>query len=336
MAAAAPANLITDVPGLTVGNAHDARLRSGVTVLIGEAPLTAAIDIRGGGTGTRDTRLLDMEGLVQQVNAITLSGGSAFGLDAASGVQGFLRQAGIGFAVGAARVPIVPQAILFDLLNGGDKDWGKRTPYQDLAWEACETAGTDFALGTVGAGYGATTATLKGGLGSASAAMADGTRIGALAAVNAAGSATIGDTHHFWAGAFESDAEFGGHGWPARIPHQALVPRLKGSAGENTTLGIVATDAALDQAMAKRLAMMAQTGLARAIYPAHAPLDGDLVFAVSTGAGRAPEPAHELAALGTLAANTLARAVARAVYEATPFPGTPSGPPAYRDLFAAP
>ncbi|MHA1164239.1 MAG: P1 family peptidase [Alphaproteobacteria bacterium] len=325
-------NLITDVAGLSVGNAHDEKLRSGVTVLLCDKPMTAAIDVRGGGTGTRDTHALEYEGMVQQVHGLVLSGGSAFGLDAATGVQSFLREQGRGFAVGDARVPIVPQAILFDLLNGGDKDWGRRPPFQDMAFAACENARADFTLGTVGAGYGATTCNLKGGLGSASAITPGGITIGALAAVNAVGSVTVGGTPHFWAAPFESGAEYGGCGSPAKTPPGALTPHIKGGPGENTTLVIVACDASLDRLALKRLAIMAQSGLARAIYPAHTPLDGDIVFAVSTDKNPAPDPVQGLAELGARAANVTARAIARAVYEASAFSGEPKGLPAYKDI----
>jgi L-aminopeptidase/D-esterase-like protein len=330
--ASGPNNLITDVAGLSVGNAHDEKLRSGVSVVLCDAPMTAAVDVRGGGTGTRDTRALDMEGLVQQVHGLVLSGGSAFGLDAATGVQSYLREKKTGFAVGDARVPIVPQAILFDLLNDGNKEWGRRPPYQDLGFAACESAGADFILGTAGAGYGATTFDLKGGLGSASLITPAGITIGALAAVNAAGSLTIGETPHFWAAPFELGTEFGGHGSPPHIPPEALAPEFKSRPGESTTLAVIATDAALDRPMLKRLAIMAQTGLARAIYPAHTPLDGDVVFALSSGAKPAPEPVWELAELGAHAANVTARAIARAIYEARPYSTGPKGLPAYQEL----
>jgi D-aminopeptidase len=327
-------NLITDVAGLSVGNAQDTALRSGITVLLCEEPATAAVDVRGGGTGTRETRALDMEGLVQHVNALTLSGGSAFGLDAATGVQSYLRETGKGFAVGSARIPIVPQAILFDLLNGGDKDWGRHPPYRDLAYAACQNAGIEFDLGTSGAGYGATTVNLKGGLGSASLVTDSGATIGVLAAVNAAGSTTVGDTEHFWAAPYELGDEFGGRGLPAAMAPGALTPQFKIRPGESTTLAIITTDAAMDRLMLKRLAIMAQTGLGRAIFPAHTPLDGDIVFAISTGAKPAPDPVRGLAELGAHAANTLARAIARGVYEASPFTDEPKGLPAYRDMFA--
>jgi D-aminopeptidase len=324
-------NLITDVDGLLVGQVHDERLRSGVTVILPREPARAAVDIRGGGPGEREAASLDLQGVVGAIHALVLSGGSAFGLDAATGAQSFLRERGVGFPVGPVRVPIVPQAILFDLLNGGDKDWPRRPPYQDMAYEACERAGQDFALGSAGAGYGATTVNLKGGVGSASAVTGDGVTIGALAAVNAVGSVTIGDGPHFWAAPWELGGEFGGRGWPQPMPPEALEPRLKGGAeaGANTTLGVVAVDAALSRADLKRLAIMAQAGMARAIYPVHTPLDGDIVFALSLGDRRLADPVADLARLGAHAANVLARAVARGVYEASGWDGAPS----YREMF---
>jgi len=320
-------NLITDVPGLKVGHAVDARLGSGSTAIVFDAPAVASIDLRGGGPGTRETALLDPAQTVQGIDAIALSGGSAFGLDAASGVQAWLKEQNRGFAVRSARVPIVPAAILFDLLSGGDKDWGRYPPYRELGYGAAATAAADFALGSVGAGTGATTVNCKGGIGSASALSADGAVVGALAAVNAAGSVIVAGGPWFWAAPFERDREFGGRGLPQPFPANALEPLTKGSARESTTLVVVATDAILTKAQAKRLAVMAQSGLSRAIYPVHTPLDGDVVFAASTGrrplAG-APEAAHlALTNLGALAADVVARAVARGVFEAAalPFPG---------------
>ena len=165
---AGPTNLITDVGGLSVGNAQDPRLKSGVTVVLCDEPATAGFLVLGGAPGTRETDLLEPQNSVQTVNGIVLSGGSSFGLDAASGVQALLRERGIGFAVGPFHIPIVPTAILFDLANGGDKDWGRYPPYRDLGYEAAASAARDFSIGTAGAGYGALTAGLKGGLGSAS------------------------------------------------------------------------------------------------------------------------------------------------------------------------
>lgn len=326
-------NLITDVGGLVVGSAHDEALVSGVTVLIGEHPLIAAVDVRGGGPGTRETDALSLSGSVDEVHAIVLSGGSAFGLGAATGVQTWLAEQGRGFAVGKARVPIVPQAILFDLNNGGDKAWRGSPPYEALARQACTLAARNFALGSAGAGYGASTATLRGGLGSASQSLDEGLKVGALVAVNAVGTATIGGTGQFWAAPFEQAGEFGGLGFPVAMPADALVPRLKGGAAQSTTLAIVATNARLDKRQAHRLAVMAQTGLARALYPVHTPLDGDVVFAAATGAVTLDDRIHGLAHLGAAAANALARAVARGVYEAAPAPAAWTGPPAWRTRF---
>jgi D-aminopeptidase len=333
-----PLNLITDVPGLRVGHADDARLRSGVTVILPDAPARASADLRGGGPGTRETETLADAGLVNELNALVLSGGSAFGLDAATGVQSFLRELGVGFAVGPARVPIVPQAILFDLLNGGDKNWGLHSPYRDMAYEAVQRAAADFALGTAGAGFGATVAwkrpgsRMMGGLGSASLVRADGVVVGALAAVNAAGTVTIGDTPHFWAAPLEIGGEFGGLGWrPAGAdPAQGVI--LKGGPLTNTTLGVIATNAALTKSELKRLAIMAQTGLARSIVPVHTPFDGDIVFALSVGGRKLANPVFDLTELGAMAASVLARAVARGVYEAGGIPNV-SDVPAYRDTF---
>jgi L-aminopeptidase/D-esterase-like protein len=325
-------NLITDVPGVKVGHAQDMRLGSGATAIVFEAPAVGSIDLRGGGPGTRETALLDPAQTVQGIDAITLSGGSAFGLDAASGVQAWLKEQGRGFAVRTARVPIVPAAILFDLLSGGDKDWGRYPPYRELGHAAAATAAVDFPLGSVGAGTGATTVNCKGGIGSASAQTADGAIVGALAAVNAAGSVLVDQGPWFWAAPFEHNGEFGGRGYPQPFPPQALAAHTKGTARASTTLVVVATDATLTKAQAKRLAVMAQSGLSRAVYPVHTPLDGDVVFAVSTGRRPLGDPLLALTALGALAANVVARAIARGVFEASalPFPDTL---PSWKDRF---
>jgi D-aminopeptidase len=325
-------NLITDVPGVLVGNAQDPRLASGVTVMLFDEPAVASIDVRGGGPGTRETDLLDPQMAVSRIDAVTLSGGSAFGLDAPSGVQAYLREQGRGYQVGPARVPIVPGAILFDLLNGGDKNWGRFPPYRELAYAAAASAGPDFVLGSVGAGTGATTFNLKGGIGSASAVTADGFIVGALAAVNAAGSVVVGDGPWFWAAPFEQDREFGGLGFPSPLPADALNPRTKGALRVSTALVVVATDALLTKAQAKRLAVTAQDGLARASYPVHTSLDGDVVFAAATGAKPLSEPTFAFMRLGATAANVVARAVARGVYEATALP-LPDALPSWRDKF---
>jgi D-aminopeptidase len=325
-------NLITDVPGLRVGHAEDLKLGSGSTAIIFDKPAVGSIDLRGGGPGTRETALLDPAQTVEGIDAITLSGGSAFGLDAASGVQAWLREQGRGFAVRSAKVPIVPAAILFDLLGSGDKNWGRFPPYRELGYAAAAAAGIDFALGSVGAGTGATTLNCKGGIGSASAQTADGCIVGALAAANAAGSVTIGSGLHFWAAPFEQNDEFGGRGWPASFPASALTPITKGSARQNTTLAVIATDAVLTKAQAKRVAVMAQSGLSRAIYPVHTPLDGDVVFVASTGRRPLSDPLLGLTTLGAIAANVVARAIARGVYlsKALPFAGAQ---PSWQDQF---
>ena len=328
-------NLLTDIAGVRVGHADDARLASGVTAILFDKPAVVALDVRGGGPGTRDEALLRPESTVEAVDGIALSGGSALGLDAAGGVQAWLAEQGRGFRIRDAVIPIVPGAICFDLLNGGDKGWGRFPPYRDLGYAAATSAGEDFALGSAGAGMGATTATLKGGLGSASAKTSSGVLVGALAVVNAVGSATIGDGPWFWAAPFEVGAEYGGRGLPAPFTADMLALRLKGgsaaTAMQNTTIAAVVTDATLTKAQARRLAMIAQTGMARAIYPVHAPLDGDAVFAAAT-CEKPIDPVIGLTELGAVAANVLARAIARGVFMATalPFPGAL---PAWKDRF---
>jgi D-aminopeptidase len=324
-------NLITDVPGLTVGHAQEARLVSGSTVIVFDRPAVAAVDVRGGAPGTRETDLLDPGMLVEHIDAIAFSGGSAFGLDTASGVQAWLREQGRGFAVGGARVPIVPGAILFDLHNGGDKDWGRYPPYRELGYAAAATAADDFALGSVGAGLGARTVNFKGGVGSASAAC-DGFMIGALAAVNAVGSVVVDDGPWFWAAPYEQDREFGGHGFPPMVPPRALLPRTKGAPRANTTLVVVATDALLTKAQARHFAVMAQDGLARAVHPVHTPLDGDIVFSAATGKHLLTNAHFGLTEIGSAAAMVVARAIARGVFEATAL-ALPDALPAYRDRF---
>jgi D-aminopeptidase len=317
-----PRNLITDVAGLRVGNAEDHAIKTGTTVLVADAPFRASVDVMGGSPGARETDLLAPDKAVEKVDALVLSGGSAFGLDAASGVSDSLRALGRGFAVADVTVPIVPAAILFDLLNGGAKGWTDN-PYRALGRRAFEAAASDFALGTAGCGVGATTAGLKGGLGSASIVLPTGHTVGALVGVNPTGGVVAGPNGEFWAASFEIDGEFGGLG-----AHAGLVPleasgRTKReylSATSNTTIAIVATDAILDKAQLKRLAVAAQDGIARAVTPSHSLVDGDLVFSVSTGARAVVDPIFDMIALGHAAAVCLSRAVARAVYEATPAP----------------
>jgi D-aminopeptidase len=311
-------NLITDVPGLKVGNAQDLILNSGTTVVIADAPFTASVHVMGGAPGTRETDLLAPDKAVAAVDALVLSGGSAYGLDACSGVVDGLRNMGRGFKVGAATIPLVPGAILFDLLNGGAKDWDEN-PYRALGRAALNNAGDTFALGTQGAGTGALTAMVKGGLGSASLVLPDGTTVGALVAANPVGAVTTPGDRHFYAAPFEMNGEFGGVGVdPASSLGLSLESRKIAamSMRENTTIAIIATDATLTKAECQRVAVAAHDGIGRATVPAHTPQDGDLVFALSTGA-RAP---GNLSHIGHAASLCLARAIARAVFEATPHP----------------
>ncbi|HLJ69880.1 MAG TPA: P1 family peptidase [Roseiarcus sp.] len=308
-------NLITDLDGVAVGAAEDERIASGVSIVVFETPAVASIAIHGGAPAARDTALLEPEMTVPAVDALVLSGGSAFGLDAAGGAQARLLEIGRGYPVGPFRVPIVPSASLFDLANGGDKNWGRRSPYWDLGYEAASKAGKAFALGTAGAGYGATTSDLKGGLGSASAVSSRGFLVGALVAANAVGRATRGSCPHFWAAPYERGGEFGGLG-EGRAAADALTMRLKNEAPANTTIGVVVTDAALTKAQMKRVATMAQDGYALAIRPAHAPTDGDIVFAATTGRAEQSPDLRDVTEIGMLAAECLARAIARGVYEA--------------------
>lgn len=323
-------NLLTDVPGLAVGHAGDLRLGSGVTAIVFDEPAVASVSVLGGAPGGRDTDMLAPHNTVPAVDAIVLSGGSTFGLDAAGGVQAALREQGRGIPLRDIRVPIVPQAIVFDLANGGDKDWGQFSPYRDMGYAAALAVDGDFALGTVGAGTGATTATMKGGIGSASAITSHGHTVAAIAVVNAVGSPTIGGGPWFWAAPYERDGEFGGRGWPAEFD---VAPRFKGGPGTSTTIGLVCTDATLSKAQAMRLAIMAQDGLARAVLPAHAPLDGDTIFGASTCRRPLRVPVLELTELGHFATLTMARAIARGVYEATALP-VPDAQPSWQDLFA--
>lgn len=325
MANAGPRNLITDVPGILVGQAEDRAAITGATVVLTEAPAMAAVDVRGGAPGSRETELLRAGNLVERVDAIVLAGGSAFGLDAASGAMDALAARGRGFAVGPALVPIVPAAILFDLNFPGRRHWSGEPPHRRLGQKAVARAGKDFALGNAGAGLGAKAGRLKGGIGSASYMLGDRTTVGAIVAVNACGSVVRPDCGRLWAADFALPGEIPPQ--PA-IHDQPLDPEDFSScgdilAGANTTIALVATDAALDKNACQRFAMMAQDGLARAIRPAHTPFDGDTVFALATGDGAPVDPAR-LARLGAVAADCLARAVMRAVVAAEPLGGYPS------------
>ncbi|MFT7595041.1 MAG: L-aminopeptidase/D-esterase-like protein [Paracoccaceae bacterium] len=330
-----PKNLITDVPGLKVGNAQDDTLKSGATVLTADTAFTASVQVMGGAPGTRETDLLAPDKSVATIDALTLAGGSAFGLDACSGVVDRLRAQGRGFRIADAVIPLVPGAILFDLLNGGDKDW-QDNPYRALGRAAFDAASDDFQIGSIGAGTGALTAMVKGGLGSASFVLDSGVTVGALVAANPMGSVTTPGDRHFWAAPFEVDGEFGGLGPdPASglgrdldsrkmRAMQASAQASGGTAAQdraNTTIAIVATDAALTKAQCQRVATAAHDGIGRAIVPAHSPGDGDLVFALTTGARSMENPDRDLAIIGHAASLCLSRAIARAIYHARPAPG---------------
>jgi L-aminopeptidase/D-esterase-like protein len=326
-------NLITDVAGLRVGNAENEDIRTGVTVLLTDAPAAAVVDVRGGAPGTLNTEGLDPVSLVEGVDALVLSGGSAFGLDAALSVQAYLKGLGRGFEIapGLPRVPIVSGAILFDLASGGNKEWGEEPPYRALGKAAAQEAAYEFALGNAGAGLGAVAGAYKGGLGSASSVSDDGFTIGALVAVNAVGSPVMPGDSAFWAWPFELDGEFGGR-IPTKRAAADMPSDMKGAVRPqtNTTIAIVATDADLTRIELKRLAIMAADGFARALRPVHTPFDGDLVYAVSTAKRPLTGPRTiDVMRQGSMAADCLARAIARGIYEAKTL-----GPHrSYRDTF---
>ncbi|MDX2235918.1 MAG: P1 family peptidase [Hyphomonadaceae bacterium] len=318
-----PRNAITDVAGLRVGSAEDGGVRTGVTVVLPDARAVAAVDVRGGGPGTRETDALAADTLVDAVDALVLSGGSVYGLGAADAVAARLGAAGRGYRVapGVKPAPIVPAAILFDLSNGGDKDWGETPPYARLGAEALAAASADVRQGSFGAGAGARAGALKGGQGAASLVLGDGSVVGALAAVNSWGSVVMPGSNAFWAWPFEIGEEFGAVRPPARAvsPLDWGLAKANPAPRANTTIAVVATDVALTPAQARRVAIMAQDGLARAIRPVHAPFDGDVVFVLSTARRALPEPvAGHVAMLGAVAADVLARAVARGVHAARP------------------
>ncbi|MCB2096245.1 MAG: P1 family peptidase [Parvularculaceae bacterium] len=320
-----PKNDITDVPGIKVGQAENPVVRTGVTVILPDSPAVVAGDIRGGGPGTRESDLLDPSTLVDRADAIVLAGGSSYGLGAADGVAAFLGARGRGFRLmevpGVPPSPIVPAAILYDLANGGDKNWGETPLYFDLGRKAVAAAGQPVKLGAAGAGFGARAGAEAGGVGSASFDAGDGLIIGALMAVNSFGSVRAPNSNAFWAAPFEIENEFGGLGAPPAGAAADLPPDTKLAAPRaNTTIGVVAVNAALTQADARRVAIMAQDGIARAIRPVHGPTDGDVIFVLATGEIEAAGPLA-LTRIGSIAADCVARAIARAVHEAARRPG---------------
>ena len=316
------------IEGFKIGHAGDKDVLSGVTAIVPDRPAIGAVHVMGGAPGTRETDLLSPEQLVQEVDAIVLSGGSAFGLDAASGVQAWLREQDRGFPVGDIKIPIVPSAILYDLGNGGNKNWGRYPPYRELGYEAATNLTQSPALGRVGAGLGATVAGTRGGFGMASQQLHGNqspdnqslasVTVCSIAACNAVGSVYILGSKHFWGAPFEKDEEFGGRGYPHPMPGNAddIVTKGELNRGENTTLVVVMTNARLSQAECKRMAINAHDGFARAIYPVHTPVDGDIVFVLSSNEIDCQESGVQPLHLYTAAANTVTRAIARGVYEA--------------------
>lgn len=323
-----PKNLITDVDGIRVGNASDESVRTGVTVILPDKAAIAAVDVRGGAPGTRETDALDPTCLVDRIDAVTLSGGSAFGLDSSAGVMAWLKAEKRGFSVRGVQVPIVPCAILFDLSNGGIEDWDELSLYRDLGYAACSNLVDDFPLGNVGAGFGAKAENLKGGLGSASSLTSCGVQVGAIVAANPFGSVIIPGTDCFWAGPLEWAGEFGNRGSTVCKQTCDFVFPIDPVPGESTVIGVVATNVALDVVQAQRVAIMAQDGIARAVRPAHAPFDGDTIFAMATGE-KPLQGASQLGMIGMMAADCVARAIARGIYNASSLGSNVS----YRSLF---
>jgi L-aminopeptidase/D-esterase-like protein len=332
-------NVITDVAGILVGQHHrldpDAAMGSGwatgVTVVLTPPGTVGAVDVRGGAPGTRETDLLDPANSVRYVDAVLLAGGSAFGLAAADGVMRWLEEHERGVAMDGGVVPIVPGAVIFDLEVGG---WGNR-PTADFGYDACRTAGTEVAVGTVGAGVGACSGVFKGGVGTASVTLPSGVTVGALVVVNSAGNVVDQATGLPWLSYLVD--EFG----LTRPPDEQLaeLTTLESPLSSlNTTIAVVATDAALSPAACRQIASTAHDGLARSIRPAHTPVDGDTVFALATGAIEVAPPADVPAAfspetalataVGSAAADCLAHAVLGAVIAADPVADIPT----YRGL----
>lgn len=325
MAIPGPHNDLTDIKTLKVGQVHDVARATGVTLVLPDEPVVTAVDVRGGGPGTRESDVFNAGGLVDKADALVLSGGSVYGLATGDGVCAELGAVGKGFGLidlpGVPRSPIVPSAILYDLANGGDKSWGATPPYLDLGRQAYHAASdSPIELGRYGAGYGAMAGTLRGGTGSASFVTQDGFTIAALVCVNSFGSVKIPGSDAYWAWPFEQGDEFGGlKPDPVSLTdcNNWGESKINPGARQNTTLAIIGTDAVLTPSQAKRLAVMAQDGLARAIRPVHSPFDGDVVYAISTQ-DKALGVSEDLtlARLGSLAADCLSRAVARGVFEA--------------------
>ena len=328
-------NLITDVLGVQVGHSEDNKIGTGVTVITGDYPFSAAVDVRGGGPGTRETDMLSLENSIGRADAIVLSGGSAYGLDASSEIQDLLRHDGKGYQLGKAIIPLVPAAVIFDL-NIHDSPHvnkiGERSLWRNLANQAYKSCSSDFLLGSYGAGCGATTATLKGGQGSSSwkQKYSNGQEytVGAIVINNAVGNPLLNKGPYFLSGYLELNSEFGGYGVSSeKFDHVIRSKRLPPSLGEantfnnissNTVIGVVATDAPLSRANLKRLAIMAHDGIAKSLSPAHTPMDGDTIFSISTNQNSNELGLNniDILGMGSRISDCVARACNRAVYEA--------------------
>ncbi len=316
-----PGNCLTDVPGVSIGNAENTHIRTGVTVIGFDKAMRCAVDVRGGGPATRETNAVGADATLGIAHAISLSGGSVFGLAAADEITAVLSSQEIGVTLvrGVPTVPIIPAASLYDLSNGGDKDWGEMPPYRALAREALSSLSRDMSIGSFGAGYGALAGSFLGGLGSSSLDMGDNSVVASLIAVNSIGSAVMPGGDCFWSWPFEFKEEFGGLKPTSRIAaHEPLPEEIKGgiSPGQATCIGVVASSIPLDRASLMRVAIMAHDGLARAIRPSHAPFDGDTIFAVCPDEAPKATP-NDVMRIGSAAADCIARAVARGVWAAT-------------------
>ena len=320
-------NLITDVKNIFVGTAEDESLSTGVTLIIGDKPFLAAVDVRGGGPGTKEIDLLHLENSIGRIDAIVLSGGSAFGLDASSEIQKLLKEDKKGYLVGDNVIPLVPSAVIFDLISSNNYWKNGDSIWRLLAKKAYTSIKKSFPLGSVGAGYGATTSTLKGGQGSASwrQKFSDNKyyTVGAIVINNSVGNPLINDGPHFLSGHLEINNEFGGIGSSSKsFDGQVRAKRISNSYSNefNTVIGVVATDAPLSRSDLKRLAIMSHDGIARSIHPSHTPMDGDTIFAITNKIDstqiKSQFQKSDLSILGSLAADCVSRSCNRAVYEA--------------------
>ena len=313
-------NLITDVDGILVGNAHNEKVATGCTVITPIEGSMASADVRGGAPGTREVGALNPYNLIDTVDSIVLSGGSTWGLEAASSVANYIGATGRGYKPSseAKNIPMIPGAILYDLANGGYKDWNKKPPYSELGIQAASKISNNIELGNFGAGYGAKAGSLKGGLGSASFILDDGIQVGGLFAVNSYGSTVNSETGQFWSATDEYNDEFGNKGVPSYSPSNPLsgTANQETLPGQNTTIGVVATNVKLDSRAAKRIAIMAHSGMSRAIRPIHSPVDGDVIFVLSTGTLDKELNLNDINIIGELGARVCSRSIARGVYEA--------------------